>query len=816
VTLPLERLGVGLATGLRAHGERIALATSSEAVTYTELAGRVDRAAHRLGPTRRLVAVALRPDVDAVATYLACLAQGHPVVVCAPDRVETVTTAYDPDVVVDGGVVLERREGTTHVLHRDLALLMSTSGTTGSPKLVRLSHDGVQANAEAIVASLRIRSDDRAVTTLPLHYCYGLSVLHSHLLAGATTVLTELSVVDPCFWELCRRERVTSLSGVPHTFALLDRMGFDDLDLPSLRLVTQAGGRLAPGRVRALAELGQRRGFDLFVMYGQTEATARMAVLEPDLAVDHPTSVGRPVPGGSFAIDDGELVYRGPNVMMGYANEPADLALGRTVTELRTGDLARRTPEGLYEIVGRRSRFLKVFGLRVDLDRVEAELGTDVVCLGADDELVVATTGDADLAGLHRRCLALTNLPPAAVRVCRVDELPRTAAGKPDLSALRELTRPATRSGPLPTTVAALLAEVLERADVADDDTFVGLGGDSLSYVEASLRLEELLGTLPAGWHLMTVGALAATERPRRTWGRSIETGVALRAVAILLVVAHHSQLFRVLGGAHVLLAVAGFNFARFQLTTAPRSTRVERVVQSVARMVVPTVVVVLLGMLLWQRYGWQHLLLVHDLIAPDTGFKHFWFVEVLAQLLVFSTLMLALPLGDRLERCWPFATPVLLLGLALLPRFGVVPAFEGRARLYAPYAVAWLFLWGWAAARAHTTGRRLLLTTVLAAALPGFFLGNELRTAVVGGGLLLLLWVPRTRVPRHVVPVVGVLASASLYVYLAHFLVLPAVAGLPVVAMAASLGVGVLYWQLVVLAEQRLRRLAGERSPAA
>ncbi|UUL76722.1 AMP-binding protein [Pseudarthrobacter sp. Fe7] len=168
---------------------------------------------------------------------------------------------------------------------------------------MRLSHSNLQANAESIASYLGITVRDRAATTLPMSYCYGLSVINSHLLRGATLVLTGLSVVDPCFWELFRWQRCTSFAAVPYTFELLDRVGFGDMDLPDLRYVTQAGGRLAPDQVRRYAQLGGRQGWELFVMYGQTEATARMAYLPPHLAAEHPEAIGVPVPGGAFRID---------------------------------------------------------------------------------------------------------------------------------------------------------------------------------------------------------------------------------------------------------------------------------------------------------------------------------------------------------------------------------------------------------------------------------------------------------------------------------------------------------------------------------
>ncbi|MGA9871891.1 MAG: AMP-binding protein, partial [Rhodococcus sp. (in: high G+C Gram-positive bacteria)] len=382
--------GVPLASRLDRFGGAPALITADETVTYRELEERVEAQAFRFGRSRRLMLITGANEVELIVAYLAALRCGHPVLLAPgdnPANLDGVIAAYQPDVVVtctDGrAVVDEVRQESAHRLHPELALLLSTSGSTGSPKLVRLSRGNVQSNAESIANYLGIRDTDRAVTTLPMHYCYGLSVVHSHLLAGAALVLTSFSVTDPDFWQLVRKHRVTAFAGVPYTFDLLDRVGFDQLDLPDLRYITQAGGRLTPDRVRNYAELGRRRGWDLFVMYGQTEATARMAYLPPDLAVTHPHAIGRPIPGGSLRIEPiadapdgvGELVYSGPNVMQGYAETPDDLALGDTLGgRLRTGDLARLTDDGLYEVVGRISRFAKVFGLRIDLQRVESAL----------------------------------------------------------------------------------------------------------------------------------------------------------------------------------------------------------------------------------------------------------------------------------------------------------------------------------------------------------------------------------------------------------------------------------------------------------
>ncbi len=559
-------------TRLAQHGERVALVVEGPApqqartVTYSELASAVEAAASALGSdpddagARRLVLIALDRTVDAVTTYLATLAAGH-VALLAPDQdteaLRELTSHYDPDVVadrVDGTwTVTERRPATAHALHPDLAVLLSTSGSTGSPKLVRLSAQNVQSNADAITEALHITADHRAVTTLPLTYSYGLSVLHSHLNVGASVLLTDRSVVDARFWDAVAHHEVTTLPGVPHTFELLDRVGFDRQQLPHLRHVTVAGGRLAPERVRHYAELGQRRGYDLHVMYGQTEATARISTLDPHAALTHPDAIGTPIPGGAIELapgdDDtfepgvGEIVYRGPNVMLGYAESSADLALGRTVEALYTGDLGAQNHDGTFRIVGRRSRIAKVFGMRIDLDRVEQVLAGQQLSASVvsdDTGLCVVAEGRVDAEHLADRTARAAGLPIHVVHARVVDHLPRLASGKLDRANASRLCVPTTELGTdssagsatppsvapvtdldpelLAAQLAGLYAQLLGRPDAGVDDSFVALGGDSLSFVEVSVRLEARLGDLPADWHLQTPRQLAsAAVRHRRS-----------------------------------------------------------------------------------------------------------------------------------------------------------------------------------------------------------------------------------------------------------------------------------------------------------
>ncbi|HEY9357418.1 MAG TPA: AMP-binding protein [Arthrobacter sp.] len=848
MTPSLELAGVALAADLARHGDRPAILTGGTVLSYRDLAGRVDAFAARLGTARRLVVLAADNSVGSLVAYLAALASGHPLILAPAGNdaaVASLVSAYDPDVIVRPGAVRtagaageawgepvleEVRAATNHTFHPDLALLLSTSGSTGSPKLVRLSRENVQSNAEAIATYLDISADDRAATTLPMSYCYGLSVINSHLLRGAGIVLTDLSVVDPCFWQLFRNRHATSFAAVPYTFELLDRAGFTDMDLPDLRYVTQAGGRLEPGTVARYAEHGRSRGWELFVMYGQTEATARMAYLPPHLAAAHPGAIGVSVPGGSFRIepvpglDDGELVYTGPNVMLGYAETPADFAAGRTVTELRTGDLARRNAAGLYEVVGRRSRFVKIVGLRIDLGQVEKMLqrmGLQAACAGTDRKLVAAVEGSHDTRLLAKMIAQDLGLPRAAVEVHAVGDLPRLGTGKTDYPAVLAL---AAESGPAesnagpadsaeaapaaPEDVRRIFAETLEIEDISDGDTFVSLGGDSLSYVAASVRLEKALGHLAPDWHVTPVRDLQARARPRRSRRRflaPLETSIVLRAVAIVVIISTHVDLIRWPGTAHVLMALAGYNFARFQLG-GERLPRLRRQVLSVARIVVPTVVFIGAVMLLTDKFHYTpaNLVLLNTMIGPAgwTDAWHFWFVEVLVYVLLGMTALLAIPWVHRTERRFPLAFPVALIGAGLLARYGLLGVDILHTR-----PVLWLFALGWAFARARTVPQRLALSALAAVALPGYF-GDPWREATILAGILLLAWVPALPLPAILHRVVGVLASASLYVYVTHWVVFPDLKdNHPVMAVALSLAVGVAYWAVALRLMGRVKR---------
>ncbi|CRK57101.1 Long-chain-fatty-acid--CoA ligase [Alloactinosynnema sp. L-07] len=885
-----ERLGVPFVHSLADFGDRIAVVTPSGSLTYRALASRVASVGEVLGSTRRLVLVAAGNDLDSVVTYLAALRGGHPVLLTSPDgkQLDTLVDAYDPDVVQLGGELRERRAGTAHELHSDLALLLSTSGSTGSPKLVRLSASNLQSNATSIAEYLDIRDTDRAALTLPLHYCYGLSVLNSNLSRGAAVLLSDLSVVDPEFWSMFQGHGGTSLHGVPYTFDLLDRAGFADRDLPALRYVTQAGGRLAPTQVRRYAGLASAGGWRFFVMYGQTEATARMAYLPAELAVTRPEAVGIPIPGGSFEIHpDGELVYRGPNVMLGYARGPADLALGATLGDLPTGDLARRAADGLYEVIGRKSRFVKLFGLRVDLDEIERHLtraGFTAAAAGDDTAITLAMVNGQDTHAAATLVATRVGLPVDHVRVREYAEFPRLATGKVDYAGIqscpqappnqdhpsagpdrlakgrppgdgwglralrfgarvprrfgfpgqggRSETRIVDGSASSPTSVsprgsasssgslfsrgssAGSVRQIFQRAlnvgDIPDDATFVSLGGDSLTYVRASIDLERLLGEVPAAWHTIPVAELERAG-PKRGRLRSLETNILLRALAITLIVSTHVGLTQVWGGAHLLLVIAGWSFARFALAPVAPERMASRIAKAAARIAVPSAIFLTWRAAVSDNVAVTNALLVNNFIQHGT--ISYWYVEVLVQILAALALLFLIPGVRRAAVEHGFALAAGVLAITLIARMSAVhvPMSSGySARDMSIHGVLWLFVLGWLVQRATTLPQRAAAAAMALVLIPGWF-DDPVRDAIVIAGVLLVLFVPTVRVPGAVVRVAGLVAGASLYIYLTHYIVFMQLRPLlPLwVVVAITVAVGVIVWRAVCALGKLRARLA-------
>lgn len=330
-------------------------------------------------------------------------------------------------------------------MYDELSLLLPTSGSTGSPKLVRHSYRNIEANADNVRRLFKLDGSEKAMAILPMHYTMGLSVIASHLLAGATLLLSGRSLLDKGFWATLKE--ATSFTGVPYSYEILTKMRFTRMDLSNLKVITQGGGKLTEAMWNTLAQYAADKGKQFIATYGQSECTARMAYLPPELALQKVCSIGIAEPGGQLSIVDdngnetfegeaqGEMVYRGENVTLGYATCREDLLKGdENHGVMHTGDLARRDADGCYFIIGRLKRFLKIYGLRIGLDEVErlikAEYNTDCYCKGDDEKLVVLVT-DARLQEVLPAFIEeKTHLFHQRIEVQVVKEILRNEAGK--------------------------------------------------------------------------------------------------------------------------------------------------------------------------------------------------------------------------------------------------------------------------------------------------------------------------------------------------------------------------------------------------
>lgn len=443
-------------------------------ITYGELVYFTDEIKEKIGD-RNLVFSLCHNRIGSLAGYVALLASANvPLLLSADlDRelLQYLLDTYNPNYIwipndyensnIAGEIIVEKYgyrlyklSATKVTLYKDLALLLTTSGSTGSPKLVRQTYDNIRANADSIATYLELTDTERPITMLPMNYTYGLSVINSHLLVGATLLMTEVSYAQKGFWSFFKEQEATSMVGVPYTYEILKKLRFFRMELPSLRYMTQAGGKLLPELHREYAEYAIEHGTRFYVMYGQTEATARMSYLPYDRSLEKYGSMGIAIPGGTFRLIDvdgneilesdqvGELVYEGPNVTLGYAECQADLAKGdERGGILVTGDMAKRDSDGFYYIVGRKKRFLKIYGNRVNLDECERMIqsefeGVECACVGEDDHMRIYITVPDREKDVQEFISLKTGLNFQAFEVIYIQEIPKNDAGKKLYKAL--------------------------------------------------------------------------------------------------------------------------------------------------------------------------------------------------------------------------------------------------------------------------------------------------------------------------------------------------------------------------------------------
>lgn len=458
------------------YASHIAVETEQgKKMTYAQLNRDADSIAALMEP-RKFTFCLCENTLGSLVGYVAFMTHNIPTVLLDAskdiDIIKDLIEHYQPQYVwcpakqaedLSYGIPVMEYEGYTllqtgkqkYEIHPDVLLCLTTSGTTGSPKLVKLTAKNLRSNAKSIAEYLKITEKERAITSLPMYYSFGMSVINSHLIKGATLLLTDKAVIQREFLSFLKEGKATSIAGVPYTYEMLRRLRFLKMNLPELKTMIQAGGKLNANIVKEYVEAAQASGKEFIVMYGQTEAAPRMSFLPFNMALEKYASIGIAIPGGKLSVrdvndqeistpdTDGELIYEGPNVCMGYAECIEDLSkYDENHGVLHTGDVARFDSDGYFYITGRMKRFVKVWGNRCNLDATEQlvkAIITNCACVGVDDKITVFVTQEGLDEKIKAYLVDKTGLNKIAFDVKVLPEIPTLPSGKLDYQLMQKM-----------------------------------------------------------------------------------------------------------------------------------------------------------------------------------------------------------------------------------------------------------------------------------------------------------------------------------------------------------------------------------------
>lgn len=813
------------ASNLEDFGKSIAVVTETGVeVSYQSLVQMADELSNKMPNTdyKQLMLIAADNSLQAIVAYIASLRQKIPVILIPhdkPDAYDNIFKQFRPTLTYipnNGDYILTHYED--HVpseshFARNMAVCLSTSGTTGSAKLVKLSAKNLDANAHSIATYLQLDSSERAILSLPMYYSYGLSVINSHLSIGASIVLNNESVVEETFWTRFNQHECTSFAGVPYSYELLNRSGFAEKDIPTLRYMTQAGGKLPKELVVAFSNLAEQKGYRFYVMYGQTEATARMSYLPPEEIASHVGSMGVVIPGGRFELVDeqdnlitdvnqsGELIYYGDNVMMGYAKTREDLFVETTLDSLRTGDIAWRDADDFYYISGRKSRFLKIFGNRIGLDDVESTLrglGYVTICGGTDQHLVVLTLEEGKAAEVSEILAEKFQLNSQYAYVEEVKDFPLLPNGKIDYAKLTRIAEEKTLVNKDDTpsnkdrikslfgfgeksphvSALSIFQRVFPAGNVTEESTFFSLGGDSLNYVQMITLLEKRFGDLPDTWQALKVSEIDQLDAKPKSLLTFVETSVLLRAIAILAVVANHTHLLSnsLIGGGSILLfLLVGYSAARFQLQHFVASN-IWKPIWNYLKVVLLLYMFVTVASIATQSVNMDFLLMVSNFYRFQAdSVAYLWFVQVLIQTFVALGIFMSLSnVRKSLKKAtWRTSFVMLavfsILGLASNNVWDFSHLDYRLPQFYLP-----IFLLGWCIYLAKTGSQKLIMIGFLTlfsyvAYEQNIYHLDIPRLIWLYGGALVLTLFPKIPKPSVVKPILMEISAAALYIYMFH-----------------------------------------------
>lgn len=354
---------------------------------------------------------------------------------------------FYPDATVlfiKGKWALLKTRFPQYELHENLALLLMTSGSTGSPNLVRVSFDNLYSCSYMLLDLFGLNSYDRGITTLPMNYGFGLMYLHMHWEIGATVLVTKHDVLSSDFWSFFYNGQVTSLAGVPYTFAMLEKIDFFKQNYSKLRILIESGGHMPFTLQQQYGKNQEKNNYKFYIMYGQTEGLF-LTYLPPEMILLKKDSIGIPLSQVNIDVHEGELICHSPTVSMGYASCRQDLCLGdENKGILYTGDMVQIDDDGYIKIVGRKKRFVKISGIRISLDHIEELLQSrfpraDIACVGNDSKIVVFYADSIMGCEIINYIMETIHIKEWFINSFQVSAIPRNKAGKIDYSTLEEI-----------------------------------------------------------------------------------------------------------------------------------------------------------------------------------------------------------------------------------------------------------------------------------------------------------------------------------------------------------------------------------------
>lgn len=404
------------------YNNKICIIEDNNKFTYKEFINLSDQLASKINK-RSLVFLITGNNIETLATYVG-LIRGKSVVVLLEKNInneflENLISKYKPNYIVQKKtstlpngykeffnfkkyVYLKKILNKKILMNDKLALLLTTSGTTGSPKLVRLSYDNYIHNSKDIISSLELKNNS-VITTLPMNYTYGSSIINTHLISGGKIILNNCSILEKKFWDRFKKYQPNCFYGVPYIFEIIDKLNFKRFYHKNFKFIANAGGKLDERLLKKLIYFSEKKRIKFYSMYGQTEASPRMSLLNHKDLKKKFNSIGKAINKNYFYIidkkgekirspyKDGELVYKGKNVCMGYSKTYKDLKKkDENNNILFTGDLARYDKDKFFYIVGRIKRIIKIFGIRINLEDIEfflKKIGCDAKCMIIDDKL---------------------------------------------------------------------------------------------------------------------------------------------------------------------------------------------------------------------------------------------------------------------------------------------------------------------------------------------------------------------------------------------------------------------------------------------